>query len=268
VAGFGLALVGGSGNERLTKRAQGIARDVRQGSAAAAGGRTPPTPSQRRRQLLQNLREADRVQRKATLSLSAKISQAGLSISPRLFWTFSGAAALACAVVAMILKAPPLLALGVGVVAGLGLPRMVLSSLSQKRTKKFTAEFPNAMDIITRGIKSGLPVHDCLKIIGKESPEPLAEEFRRIIEQIGMGVTVEQALERAYERMPTPELRFFTIVLAIQQKTAETWPRRWATCRTVLRSRKMMREKIKALSAEATASAMIIGACRPACWRS
>jgi tight adherence protein B len=119
------------------------------------------------------------------------------------------------------------------------------------------------MDVITRGIKSGLPVHDCLKIIGKESPDPLGTEFRRMIEQIGMGMTVEDALEKTYQRMPTSELRFFTIVLAIQQKTGGNLAEALGNLSIVLRARKLMREKIKALSSEAVASAMIIGVLPP-----
>ncbi|MDP8915793.1 MAG: type II secretion system F family protein, partial [Pseudomonadota bacterium] len=219
VAGFGLAFAGGTQNERLVKRAHGLSREGRDQPRGGRARNSGSDATQRRKQLLQNLRNVDRAQRKATLSLSSKISQAGLSVSPQVFWAASGGMGLAVAALGMILRLQPLLALGVGLIVGLGMPRMVLNVLSKRRTKRFTGEFPNAIDIITRGIKSGLPVHDCLKIIGRESPEPLGQEFRRIVEQIGMGVSVEQALERAYQRMPTPELRFFAIVLAIQQKT-------------------------------------------------
>lgn len=263
IAGFGLAFAGSNENERLVKRAQGIVRDgpvERRGSRAKAVG---ADPTQRRKQLLENLKNADRAQRKATLSLSAKISQSGLSVKPALFWMLSGGLGFGSLVIAYLVGVPILMALGLGVILGLGFPRWLLSFLGKRRTKRFTEEFPNAMDIITRGIKSGLPVHDCLKIIGKESPEPLGEEFRRIVEQIGMGVVVEQALERAYERMPTAELRFFTIVLAIQQKTGGNLAEALGNLSIVLRSRKLMREKIKALSSEATASAMIIGVLPP-----
>ena len=114
-----------------------------------------------------------------------------------------------------------------------------------------------------RGIKSGLPVHDCLRIIGAETPEPLAGEFRRLTENIGMGMNVDQALEKMYERMPTNELRFFIIVLVIQQKTGGNLAEALNNLSTVLRSRKLMREKIKALSSEALASAWIIGCLPP-----
>jgi tight adherence protein B len=135
--------------------------------------------------------------------------------------------------------------------------------LAKGRTKKFTEAFSDAIDIIVRGIKSGLPVHDCLKIIGKECTEPLAGEFRVLVENTGMGMSMEQALERMYERMPTNELRFFTIVLSIQAKTGGNLAEALGNLSTVLRARKLMAEKIKALSAEAVASAFIIGCLPP-----
>jgi tight adherence protein B len=131
--------------------------------------------------------------------------------------------------------------------------------LAQRRTKKFTEYFSDAIDIIVRGIKSGLPVHDCLRVIGRESPPPLGPEFIRLVENISMGMTIDQGLERMYESMPTPELRFFTIVLAIQAKTGGNLAEALGNLSAVLRARKLMREKIKALSSEATTSAFIIG---------
>ncbi|HZH46415.1 MAG TPA: type II secretion system F family protein, partial [Roseococcus sp.] len=261
IAGFGMALAGPAENERLMKRAQGIARDTREGQRR--GRREANEPGQRRKQMLASLQEAERKQRKATLSVSAKLQQAGLSVNPRVFWIASGGLAAVLAVLLLVLSVPPLIALGFAIGMGLGLPRWVLGFLGQRRIKKFTAEFANAIDIIVRGIKSGLPVHDCLKIIARESPEPLAGEFTRLVENIGMGMTMEQAMEKAYERMPTAELRFFAIVLAIQQKTGGNLAEALGNLSAVLRSRKMMREKIKALSSEATASAMIISILPP-----
>jgi len=129
--------------------------------------------------------------------------------------------------------------------------------------KAFTEVFSDAMDIIVRGIKSGLPVHDCLKIIARETPEPLASEFGRLVENIGMGVALDSALDKLLERMPTAELRFFAIVMNVQQKTGGNLAEALANLSTVLRARKLMREKIKALSSEAIASASIIGVLPP-----
>ncbi|MBU2419046.1 MAG: type II secretion system F family protein, partial [Alphaproteobacteria bacterium] len=120
------------------------------------------------------------------------------------------------------------------------------------------------VDVIVRGIKSGLPVHDCFKIIARESPAPLGGEFQTLVEGLGVGLTLQQALDKMYERMPTPELKFFAIVIGIQQKTGGNLAEALGNLSAVLRARKMMGEKIKALSSEATASAGIIGALPPA----
>jgi tight adherence protein B len=106
-------------------------------------------------------------------------------------------------------------------------------------------------------------VHDCLKIIAKECSEPLGPEFQRLVDNIGMGLTFEQALEKMYDRMPTPELRFFAIVMSIQAKAGGNLAEALGNLSAVLRSRKLMREKIKAMSSEATASAGIIGSLPP-----
>ncbi|PIB93679.1 type II secretion system F family protein [Caulobacter sp. FWC2] len=263
IAGLGFAFAGGdSGQAKAAKRAQMIAgggeRQVAVRAKAAAN-----TPDARRQNILKALKEQERKQKKATLSISARMLAAGLGENVKMFWIVSGALALIVALVLLVLSQNPLIALGGGFAAGLGLPRWVLGFLAKSRTKKFTEAFSDAIDIIVRGIKSGLPVHDCLKIIGKESPEPLGGEFRTLTENIAMGVPVEAALEKMYERMPTSELRFFAIVLGIQAKTGGNLAEALGNLSTVLRARKLMKEKIKALSAEAVASASIIGCLPP-----
>jgi len=263
IAGLGFAFAGGdSGQAKAAKRAQMIAgggeRQVAVRARAAAN-----TPDARRQNIIKSLKEQERKQKKATLSVSARMLAAGLGDNVKMFWIASGALALTVALVALMLSHNLLVALGGGFAAGLGLPRWVLGFLAKSRTKKFTEAFSDAIDIIVRGIKSGLPVHDCLKIIGKESPEPLGGEFRTLTENIAMGVPVDAALEKMYERMPTSELRFFSIVLGIQAKTGGNLAEALANLSTVLRARKLMKEKIKALSAEAVASASIIGCLPP-----
>ena len=260
IAGLGFAFAG-SGQSRILKRAQAISERSRpERSRARVAG---PDPAARRKQILKNLKDEDRRQRKASISLSARLQQAGLNISVRTFWIFSGVMGFVVLVFAFVFGQNPLIALVLGLVAGLGLPRWVLGFLCKKRAKKFGGSFADAADIIVRGIKSGLPVHECLQIIGKESPEPLASEFRRLVEAVQHGMTMEQALEKMYERMPLAELRFFTIVIGIQQKTGGNLAEALSNLSLVLRSRKLMREKIKAMSSEATASALIIGSLPP-----
>jgi tight adherence protein B len=249
--------------ERAVKRAQAIgsvtaARDARRGRAQSAN-----SPEVRRKQIMKSLEDQERRQKKARLTLANKLKQAGLSITVPQFWMGGAAFGVVVLVVAVLVRLHPLVALLLGLAMGLGLPQWGLGFLAKRRTNKFTLVFSDAMDIIVRGIKSGLPVHDCLKVIGRETSEPLAGEFRRLVENIGMGMTLDSALEKLYEHMPTSEVRFFSIVMNIQQKTGGNLAEALSNLSAVLRSRKLMREKVKALSAEATSSAMIIGCLPP-----
>jgi tight adherence protein B len=263
IAGLGLAFVGGDqSNARALKRAHaltsvGRAEKVRRAKIANS------EPGQRRKQLLKTLKEQEHRQRKATLSLTGRLQQAGLSVTVVHFWIASAAVGVVASAAALVAHGPWYVVLGLGFVAGFGLPRWVIDFLAKKRMKVFTSHFADAIDIIVRGVRSGLPVHDCLRIIARESPAPLGPEFQRLVENLGLGVSMDQALEKVFERMPTSELRFFTIVLAIQQKTGGNLAEALANLSAVLRARKMMREKIKAMSSEAIASAMIIGCLPP-----
>ncbi|AZS20369.1 MULTISPECIES: type II secretion system F family protein [unclassified Caulobacter] len=263
IAGLGFAFAGGdSAQAKAAKRAQVIAKGgERQASVRAKAAAS--TPDARRQAILKALKDQERKQKKASLSIAARLQAAGLGENVKMFWIVSAVLGLFVAMIILLLGQSPLVALGAGFAAGAGLPRWVLGFLANGRTQKFTAAFADAVDIIVRGIKSGLPVHDCLKIIGKECPEPLAGEFRTLTENVAMGVPMDAALEKMYERMPTNELRFFSIVLAIQQKTGGNLAEALGNLSTVLRARKLMKEKIKALSAEAVASAFIIGCLPP-----
>ena len=116
------------------------------------------------------------------------------------------------------------------------------------------------MDIIVRGVRTGLPLNDCLKIIAHESPDPLGSEFRTVVEGESLGIPLEVCLEQLYERMPVSEVNFFATVLNIQKTTGGNLGESLSNLSSVMRGRKLLREKIKALSAEAKMSAMIIGA--------
>jgi tight adherence protein B len=141
----------------------------------------------------------------------------------------------------------------------LGLPRWILGMLVGGRQKKFASQLADAIDVIVRGVKSGLPLNQCLRIIAAESPEPLKSEFSALCDSQAMGVPIDQGLQRMYDHMPLPEVNFFNIVLVIQQKTGGNLSESLGNLSAVLRARKLMKEKVKALSAEASASAMIIG---------
>ena len=264
IGSVGWVLVGGDDSS-----AQAVKRAQTFGGPKVDNGRLKKTsaantPEARRKQIVDQLQEADRADRKARMSLKARIRHAGLNLNVRTFWIISGALGVTALLMALMFGLNILLGLGLALIFGLGLPRWVLSFLAKGRMKKFSSQFADAVDVIVRGIKSGLPVHDCFKIIGRESPSPLGPEFQKLVEGLGVGLTLTEALNKMYERMPTPELKFFSIVMAIQQKTGGNLAEALSNLSAVLRARRMMGEKIKALSSEATASAGIIGSLPPA----
>ena len=142
---------------------------------------------------------------------------------------------------------------------GIGLPKLVLGMAAGKRLKAFTAQFADALDVVVRGIRSGLPLGECIAIIGREMPDPVGAEFRQITEGTRIGLTLHEAMGRAVERMPMAEMRYFSIVLTIQQQTGGNLAETLAKLSEVLRARKRMRDKVQAYAAEARASAAIIG---------
>jgi tight adherence protein B len=152
-----------------------------------------------------------------------------------------------------------LVATGLGFAGAFGVPRWLLSYLKKRREKKFLEAFPDAVDIIVRGIKTGLPLLDCIKMITAEAPEPLKSEFRVIMETQAI-MPLGEACAKLYERTPLPEANFFGIVVAIQQKGGGNLSEALGNLSKVLRDRKKMRAKIQAMSQEAKASAAIIGA--------
>lgn len=264
IASLGWVFVGGDDSStQALKRAQNLgvrgSQITNKKTAAQAN-----TPEARRKQIELQLKDAERKERKARMTMAAKLKHAGLSLNVRTFWIISGVLGLATAILPLLFGLNPLVGLGIGFVIGFGLPRWVVGFIGKRRMKKFSGEFANATDVIVRGIKSGLPVHDCFKIIAKEAPAPLGPEFQTLVENVSVGLTVNQALDKMYERMPTPELKFFSIVIAIQQKTGGNLAEALSNLSTVLRARRMMGEKIKALSSEAVASAGIIGSLPPA----
>jgi tight adherence protein B len=262
IGGVGWVLVSGDDTSaQAVKRAKSIGSA--RAETASKRAAVVNTPEARRKQILQQLQEVDRRDRKARMTMSAKLKQADLSISLRTFIIISAVLGMSSALVAFLLGLNPLLALGIGVAMGLGLPRWVVSMKGKKRMKKFSMAFADSVDILVRGIKTGLPIHDCFKIIARESPQPLAGEFQLLVEGLGVGMTLAEALDKMFERMPVPELKFFAIVIAIQQKSGGNLAEALGNLTTVLRARRMMGEKIKAMSSEAIASAGIIGSLPP-----
>jgi tight adherence protein B len=147
-----------------------------------------------------------------------------------------------------------------GFAMGAGMPFWILRFLKKRRENKFLAAFPDAVDIIVRGIKAGLPLMDSIRIITTEAPEPLRSEFQSIVETQAVGIPMGEACAKLYERIPLAEANFFGIVIAIQQKAGGNLSEALGNLSKVLRERKKMKAKIQAMSMEAKASASIIGA--------
>ncbi|ABA03564.1 type II secretion system protein [Nitrobacter winogradskyi Nb-255] len=237
----------------------------------AALARTSPAIRQvdraqrsRREQIEESLREIEqRQKRDRKVTLNNRIAQAGLSWSKEKFLIVSGILALASFAVPIVLGAGPLAAAGLAFAAGFGVPRWLLGFLKKRRETAFLRALPDAVDVIVRGIKAGLPLFESLKVVAADSPEPLKSEFAAIIETQAIGMPLGEACSRLYERMPVPEANFFGIVIAIQQKSGGNLSEALGNLSKVLRDRKKMAEKIKAVSMEAKASAAIIGSLPP-----
>jgi tight adherence protein B len=218
----------------------------------------------RREQVENTLKDLEaRHQKASKVSLSTRITQAGLDWSSQKFLIVSAVLGLVFFGIAMFAGRSLLGALGLGLGGGVGLPRWGLSYLKKRREKAFLKALPDAVDVIVRGIKAGLPLFESIKVVAAESPEPLRSEFNAIIETQAIGMPLGEACARLYDRMPVPEANFFGIVVAIQQKSGGNLSEALGNLSKVLRDRKKMAEKIQAMSMEAKASAAIIGSLPP-----
>ncbi|HMF26279.1 MAG TPA: type II secretion system F family protein [Pseudolabrys sp.] len=215
----------------------------------------------RRDTIESTLKEFEKRHKKGkTVSLSVRISRAGLSWSKRQFAIISALIGLGMFAFGFLSGTGLLAAAGLGFAGAFGVPRWLLSYLKKRREIKFLEALPDAVDIIVRGVKAGLPLLDCIKMITVEAPEPLKTEFRLILETQAIGLPLGEACGKLYERTPLPEANFFGIVVAIQQKAGGNLSEALGNLSKVLRDRKRMRAKIQAMSQEAKASAAIIGA--------
>jgi tight adherence protein B len=151
------------------------------------------------------------------------------------------------------------LSVPVAVMLGLGLPHAVTGIMGAKRIKKFIASFPEAIDTMCRGIRSGLPITESIAAVGREMPDPVGIEFHRISDGVRMGKTLEAAMWEVSQRIDTPEFRFLIIAMAIQKETGGNLAETLGNLSDLIRKRRQLKLKIKAMSSEAKASAMIIG---------
>ncbi len=162
-------------------------------------------------------------------------------------------------VTAFLLGFPPLIAFFAAVIAGVGGPSYYVGRLANRRSKKFTAQFPEAIDLIVRALKSGLPVSESIRMVGEELAAPVGDEFKAVTDGQGLGQSLDAAMWDAARRIDTPEFKFFVISLSVQRETGGNLAETLQNLSEILRKRRHMRMKIKALSSEAKSSAMIIG---------
>ncbi|MBX9635025.1 MAG: type II secretion system F family protein [Magnetospirillum sp.] len=213
---------------------------------------------QPRRRSLQRLKPGSEGRRWAW-ELHEQLRQAGFRMEVKQFLSICAGLAATAWAVAWMVSAPPLAQPMAGAIVGFGIPKLVVGWRAKRRIGRFTALFSDALDVVVRGMRSGLPLGECINIIGREMPDPLGAEFRLIAESQRLGLSMQESLERAVERTPTADFRYFAIVLAIQKQTGGNLAETLAKLSDLLRQRKRMRDKIKAYSSEATASAGIIG---------
>lgn len=191
--------------------------------------------------------------------LAKRIEQTGKS------WTLANfvvASAILAAVVmaAVVIKTGRIsFAIPVGLLVGLGFPHWFIGSMIKRRIVNFTRRFPDAIELMVRGLRSGLPITETLGIVATEIPGPVGVEFRLVADKMKIGRTMEAALQESADRLGTPEFQFFTITLAIQRETGGNLAETLSNLAEVLRKRSQMKLKIKALSSESKASAYIVG---------
>ena len=248
-----------SGEKQAESRRASIAKPE-----PAAKRQVDKSQRSRREQVESSLKDLEaRHQKASKVPLNMRLQQAGLNWTPQRFWIVSAIMAAAAFLAVLFGGGGILGAAGLGFAAGLGLPRWALGFLKKRREKKFLAALPDAVDVIVRGIKAGLPLFESIKVVAADAPEPLRSEFNAIIETQAIGMPLGEACARLYDRMPVPEANFFGIVISIQQKSGGNLSEALGNLSKVLRDRKKMAEKIQAMSMEAKASAGIIGSLPP-----
>jgi len=221
--------------------------------------------SKRRKSVQDSLKELEKKQEEQARkagdgSIKARLAQTGLPLRLTHFYVMSGVLGVVVLLMVLLSGAPLLAAFGAAFAAAIGLPRWIVGFLVKRRQKQFLNEFPNALDVMVRSIKSGLPLNDALRLIASDGQEPVKTEFRRVIESQQVGLSIPEACVRMMQTMPLPEVNFFSIVITIQSQAGGNLSEALGNLARVLRERKKMKAKVQALSMEAKASAVIIGA--------
>jgi tight adherence protein B len=221
--------------------------------------------SKRRKSVQDSLKDLEKKQQEKNKkfgdrSLKARLARSGLQLTPGRFYMFSVLFGCVTLLVCLIAGLPLVAILGISFVAAIGVPRWVLGFIISRRQNKFLEELPNALDVMVRSIRSGLPLNDAMRLIASDGQEPVKSEFRRVVEAQQVGLSIPEGCARMMLTMPLPEVNFFAIVIAIQSQAGGNLSEALSNLSKVLRERRKMKAKVQALSMEAKASAVIIGA--------
>ena len=198
-------------------------------------------------------------ERKKRVPLKAQLYQAGMKMKPAGFIRNSVILGVAVFLVTLVMQVPLIFAAVFGIASGYLLPKLYMGRRRNGFRNKFLDELPNAVEAIVRGVKSGLPLNDSMRVVARESKEPLKTEFQRVLDQQAVGKTMSEAIVTLYDRVPVPEVNFFIVVITVQQQAGGNLSEALTNLSRVLRNRKKMKAKVKAMSSEAKASAGIIG---------
>ncbi len=259
VGAAGFALVPSMlGSGRADKRIKALQGDIQANRREASASRNRET---RRKEIQQTLRaQTDTLQkRKKRVPLQDQLYQAGMKLKRGAFIRNSIILGAVLFTVTLLLQIEPIYCVVFGLAGGYLLPRMYLGHRRKKYQNGFLDELPNAVEAIVRGVKSGLPLNDSMRLVAKEAKEPIKSDFQRVLDQQSLGKSMMEAVSTLYDRVPLPEVNFFVVVIAVQQQAGGNLSEALGNLAKVLRNRKKMKQKIKAMSSEAKASAGIIG---------
>lgn len=249
-------------DERKASKRMAAVKEGQKVGAVSSG--IPEVMNTRKKQVQETLKELEAKQKsKKKITLAMRLGRAGLDVPTRSFYIASMVSGLLIGCVVFITGSSLLVSLTSVAVGALGFPRWSLAFMAKRRQKRFLGEFANAIDVIVRGVKSGLPLNDCLGIIARETPDPVCGEFQDLVDQQQVGVPLSKAFERMIDRIPLAEVNFFAIVVSIQQQTGGNLAEALGNLSAVLRDRQRLQTKVATFSAEAKTSAAIIGALPP-----
>jgi tight adherence protein B len=192
--------------------------------------------------------------------LRKRLEMTGKNITLAKYGSISAGIVAVTAMLLMFRGAPFFLSLFMGLFVGIGGPHFVIGKMITRRINKFTNNFPDAIELMVRGLRSGLPISETMGVVATEIPDPVGAEFRMVVDKMKIGRTMEAALQDTADRLGTPEFQFFVITLAIQRETGGNLAETLSNLADVLRKRAQMKLKIRAMSSESKASAYIVGA--------